>query len=132
MASRQSASGREEHGVDVAEEIGGLAGLGEDGHGLAAGDAALAGLGDAAKGPGQDKDAAAGQIALQAGDELEAVLAGHVEVADDEFGIEGKSAGQTLVGGAGGADVEAVFREDEIQCVGDEGFVIHYKNTAHT
>lgn len=124
-------SGGEEHGVYVAEEVGGLTGLGEDGHGLAGGLTALVRAADAAVGSGEDEDAAAGEIALEAGDELEAVLSGHVDVADDELGGEDAGTGEALIGGSGGTDIEAAFGEDEIECIGDEGFVIHYKNAAH-
>jgi hypothetical protein len=78
---------------------------------------------------GEHEELAVGQLALKCFSELQARLVGHGDIAEEEAGIEGASAGKTFGGGVDSFRLVPVGLEDEVKSIGDQTIVIDYENT---
>jgi len=115
----------------AAEEFSRLAGLGEHGEFVADPGGVLTDAIEAGVGTGENEDGAGWLLTIHAGDEIEAVSLGHVDVAEEEIGRKAASTVHRFIGRVDGARDESMLLEDQTKCIGDEVFVIHYKNTTH-
>ena len=129
--SSTASLGGGEEGVGFAEEIGGLAGLGEDADGLAQTLGVLLDGGEVGVEAGEHEDAAVGQLAIDLLHEEETVFAGHGDIAEEEIGLEGACGVERFLGRVGSSGFEAVFAEDEGEGVSYQTFIIDDKNTLH-
>ncbi len=124
--------GAGEHGVGLAEEFGGLAGLGEDAHGVGQSAGLFAHLLQVGVETGEDDDAAGWELAGDVVHQGEAVPAGHGDIAEEQVRDKLTGTLEGLVGGVCGLCVEAILREDEGQCIGDQTVIVNDQNSLHS
>ena len=120
-----------EHGVGLAEEFGGLAGLGEDAHGTGQFAGLFAHVLQVGVEAGEDDDAAGWELAGDVVHQGEAVLARHGDIAEEQVRDKLTGALEGLIGGVCGLCVKAILREDEGQCVGDQTVIVNDQNSLH-
>ena len=99
--------------------------------GLRKGAGAFADTGERGIKAGKDEDGAGGELAGEVLHEVDAVAAGHVDVAEEEIGGEEGGGVEGLVGVVGGGDGKAVTLENEAEGAGYEGFVVDYEDARH-
>ena len=78
---------------------------------------------------GEHEEFALGHLMLNLFDELEAVLLGHGDVAEEELGGEGSGSGEAFGGGVDGLGFVAVGLEDESESIGDQAVIVDDQNT---
>jgi hypothetical protein len=113
-----------EEGEGFVEEEFGAAGLGEELEGAAGARDVLLHLDRVAGVGGEHEEFAVGHDVVESLGELEAALAGHGDVAEEEAGSEGLCTRQAIGGRVDGFGLIAVNFEDELKGVGYKVVVV--------
>lgn len=128
LSLSQRWSGGFEELAGVAEEVDGLARLGDDGHLLRHAVGVRAHAVQAGVEAGEHEDGAAGQLAGKVGQKVDAVAAGHVDVAEHEIGRGLPERGERLLGVVGDGGIETVSSKDDAEGLGYERFIVDDKD----
>jgi hypothetical protein len=120
-----------QHCIGCAEEVRGLARLGEDARGSREQAGLLADALEIRVEAGEDDDAAGRQLFGDLFYEGMAVFAGHGDVAKEEIWLELASALERGVRRVSCPRLEATLGKDQSKCVRYETFIIHNQDTLH-
>ena len=116
----------------LAEQVVGLAGLGEDADGNIETLRRVADDLQVGVETSEDQDAAVGKLATDFVEQRDAILAGHRDVAEQEVGLEFARALHGIVSGVDRPGLKPAFAQNQSQGIRDHPLIIDNQDTLHS